>query len=360
MDCTVGALLCDQVAATTCKLCIMSEGESKKSKFAPKHRAKEYCDGSSDAVDVIRSSSSAVKPKDAKAKVQRLFKGSKTSSSRENIERVPFYRPVVEKKSTKGRTKETAAEDQETSDAKMTKGGKKGIPSPTPDNFVAGVNLAVGNEVQGVENNEHMDVNDEFDLYVTSDEEDMDVEMNNNDDSMIAEEWPRKRHAHNQMPLMLPIGPRTLALRSKDLQRSIIGPFSEKEELLLVQLPSELGLLPQTRADGDECPVIETGQPLPSGKLGKMQVLESGKVFFLTEGGVKYDVSNGMPCYFLQCLAVIDLPNALEDESVLSSSQPGGGEFGVVGTIKRKLVVSQSDDSIEKVEDIADVLSVSL
>jgi len=159
---------------------------------------------------------------------------------------------------------------------------------------------------------------------------------------------------------MLPIGPRTLASRSKDLQQSIIDPFSDKEELLLMQLPSEMAMLPQTIVGGEEGPGKESGQPFPSGKIGKMQVMESGKVLLITESGVKYDVSNGMPCYFLQCLAVMAVPKVWEEESVLSSSQPCGGEFGVVGTLKRKLVISQSEASIGLEEGIENVLSASL
>lgn len=47
---------------------------------------------------------------------------------------------------------------------------------------------------------------------------------------------------------------------------------------------------------------------LPRGIMGKLFVYKSGKVI-LKAGDIKYDVSQGMPCGFLQHAAVIDTDN---------------------------------------------------
>jgi len=118
------------------------------------------------------------------------------------------------------------------------------------------------------------------------------------------------------------------------------GVFQGDNELVFVQLPSLLPSTPKsapaatttTTATDGSAPLKRTWddeflgnlKELPGGKLGKLQIFKSGRVKMIL-GDVTYDVSEGMPCGFLQDLVAID---------------SGGKSLTSLGEVNKRMVVS--------------------
>lgn len=112
------------------------------------------------------------------------------------------------------------------------------------------------------------------------------------------EVWPPLRRYDPSRPLELPIGPKTAALRRLLSSQPIFADpydneavdWEQKNALFLIQLPSDLSLdssIYNQQLNLEQHPQ----QRKISNKLGKLQLMRSGKVRLLTNEGKSYEVS---------------------------------------------------------------------
>lgn len=166
------------------------------------------------------------------------------------------------------------------------------------------------------------------------------------------EAWPPAEY-NPKAPLTLPLGPKTASLRMMlaaevmcclvssiavlmcvSLQPILANPNDTeglmKEELsslFLLQMPSDLqfGKILESwkHTTGSEAAPSGVQQKLVNGRLGKLQLLGSGRVRLVTESGLTYQVSSGLAASFSQTLAAIETRDIPVDTS--SSTSAGGG-----------------------------------
>lgn len=159
--------------------------------------------------------------------------------------------------------------------------------------------------------------------------------------SQLPEVWPPQKY--NALdPLSLPFGPKTAQLRKILAQEAILAPpddlealdYEERTSLFLLQMPSDL-------------------KTVANGKLGKLQLLRSGKVRLVTNDGKSFDVRNGLAACFMQSLVTVDVsqseakPSPEGEQSAPSKKKskevPVTSEQGtmhLMGNITKKLVLT--------------------
>lgn len=156
--------------------------------------------------------------------------------------------------------------------------------------------------------------------------------------------------------MQLPLGPSTTALRRLLAAQPILADPSdaealEREEstsLFLIQMPSDLrfsSILKSTNSSSS----AETNSKknkISSARLGKMQLLKSGKVRMVTDDGKVYEVSSGLAASFQHCLMSINCP--AEATATNASTQ---GSLCVMGNITKKLVITPTmEDYMETLQ----------
>jgi hypothetical protein len=226
---------------------------------------------------------------------------------------------------------------------------------------------------------DRMEENDDFDFY------DDDLENDKSDDDAYA--WPPEDF-NPLAPRSLPIGPNT-STREKLSQLSIVaqpgdesGIAEEERHIYLLQLPSDLrikrrGVAPITDALDDEASLYGASEnsqsskkdkpKLGPGRLGKLQLTQSGKVYLVTTDGLRYSVSNGMATCFAQYLASVTVDTSPEAvaaaaaAATLNSPPPlskkksgfggaGGGGGGGGGKGKKQGYHREVEESLEDAE----------
>eukprot|EP01034_Spumella_vulgaris_P026164 gene26164-32699_t len=151
--------------------------------------------------------------------------------------------------------------------------------------------------------------------------------------------WPPTQY-DALAPLSLPLGPKTANMRVMLAAESILAdPHDiealEKEEsssLFLIQMPSDLNfnhILESRRQEGDERKVSENDVQVKNGRLGKLQLLKSGKVRLVTDCGKSYEVSSGMAASFAQYLTSIQLNEVAPEVKSTEPSATGGANGAV-------------------------------
>ena len=228
--------------------------------------------------------------------------------------------------------------------------------------------------------------NDDDELNDTdtgSDSSDSDEDMEEKQD--VLEIWPPQKYDLLE-PLSLPLGPVTDSKRDELERQAIIyhpddvdALEREKSDIFLLQFPSDLCLKGNIAAieikeddKDDEGQLQDTidekslkeakkveGKIGP-GKLGKLQLTKSGKVFLVTDSGHKFEVHNGITACFANFVAEVALNenynNTIDDniddkrnkkptyntmrDKIVNDNAPISGELKMLGRITKKLVIT--------------------
>ncbi len=185
-----------------------------------------------------------------------------------------------------------------------------------------------------------------------NDEVDNAMDVDGQDSGKKEEVWPPKQSKPSK-PLTIPTGPRSkqkrrLLNRNDLLSTSIGGDEKEKEEIILMQMPSALSLKVKS---GYDMSTFEDGQAeLKEGKIGKIEIRKSGRVFLVTGNGDRHECHAGTAAYFSQYAASLSIGDTIDTHSSSSSSSSSNSSGGVnrgtegsmylLGPVSRKWVVT--------------------
>lgn len=211
------------------------------------------------------------------------------------------------------------------------------------------------------------------------------TESSDSDDDMdvdpdVEEIWPPQKYDLLE-PLSLPLGP-TTAIKRDELERQAIiyhpndyeALEREKSDIFLLQFPSDLclksNIIPiEINEDKDDDAKLLDGNDdkylkeakkvegkIGPGKLGKLQLTRSGRVFLVTDSGYKFEVNNGITTCFSNFVAAIKMndnnnnPNIesnisdRKDKKMKSNDKketvidtPVCGQLSVLGRVTKKL-----------------------
>jgi hypothetical protein len=250
------------------------------------------------------------------------------------------------------------------------------------DDYDDGMNpmMNMGSYNFGVYHNNDDELND---TDTGSESSDSDDDMEEKQDAV--EIWPPQRYDMLE-PLSLPLGPVTASKRDELERQAIIyhpddvdALDREKSDIFLLQFPSDLCLKGNiTAIEVNEDNKDDEGQlqdisdennlkeakkvegKIGPGKLGKLQLTKSGKVFLLTDSGHKFEVNNGITACFANFVAEVELNdnynNATDDniddkrnkkptyndkrDKSINDNASISGELKILGRITKKLVIT--------------------
>ena len=179
----------------------------------------------------------------------------------------------------------------------------------------------------------------------------MDIE--GQDEKEKEEAWPPK-YSGSYVPLSLPTGPRSKQKRKQLNKKDLISISTDdhakkkqEEEFILMQMPSALSLKFGSSSEKSNKEV--ENRNLKVGKIGKIEVRKSGRVFLVTEDGDRHECHAGTAAYFSQYVASLSLatgdhlvkapPN---DTSSVNNSPNRNSEnsLHLLGPVSRKWVVT--------------------